>query len=46
MEPTFRFNRVEFTFNLPNLNFKASGDDALNSQIIEKAGDYFIPNIA
>ena len=30
MEPTFRSNRVEFTVKLPNLNFKASNDGALN----------------
>jgi ATP-dependent DNA helicase RecG len=30
MEPTFRSNRVEFTVKLPNLNFKASGNEALN----------------
>jgi predicted HTH transcriptional regulator len=33
MEPTFRSNRVEFTVNLPNLNFKASGDGALNGAL-------------
>ena len=29
LEPTFRFNRVEFTVKLPNLNFKASSNEAL-----------------
>ena len=35
MEPTFRSNRVEFTVKLPNLNFKASGDEALNETLNE-----------
>lgn len=30
MEPSFRSNRVEFTVNLPNLNFKASKNEAIN----------------
>lgn len=29
LEPTFRSNRVEFTVKLPNLNFKASSNEAL-----------------
>lgn len=29
MKPTFRSNRVEFTVKLPNLNFKASSNEAL-----------------
>lgn len=35
MEPTFRSNLVEFTVKLPNLNFKASGDEALNGTLNE-----------
>lgn len=35
MEPTFRSNRVEFTVKLPNLNFKASSDEALNEALNE-----------
>ena len=35
MEATFRSNRVEFTVKLPNLNFKASGDEALNETLNE-----------
>lgn len=35
MEPTFRSNRVEFTVKLPNLNFKASNDEALNEALNE-----------
>ena len=30
LEPTFRSNRVEFTVKLPNLNFKALSNEALN----------------
>ena len=33
LEPTFRSNRVEFTVKLPNLNFKASSDEALNGAV-------------
>lgn len=29
LEPTFRSNRMEFTVKLPNLNFKASSNEAL-----------------
>ena len=35
MEPSFRSNRVEFTVNLPNLNFKASKNEAINEAINE-----------
>ena len=35
MEATIRSNRVEFTVKLPNLNFKASGDEALNETLNE-----------
>ncbi|MGE9999098.1 hypothetical protein ACQRB1_11095 [Catenibacterium mitsuokai] len=35
MEPTFHSNRIEFTVKLPNLNFKASGDEALNGTLNE-----------
>ena len=35
MEPTFRSNRVEFSVKLPNLNFKASSDEALNEALNE-----------
>lgn len=42
LEPTFRSNRVEFTVKLPNLNFKASSNEALsealNEYIIEHRG--------
>lgn len=33
MEPTFRSNRVEFTVKLPNLNYKASNNKALNEAL-------------
>lgn len=33
MEPIFQSNRVEFTVMLPNLNFKASGNKALNEAL-------------
>lgn len=36
MEPIFHSNRVEFTVKLPNLNFKASGNEALNEALNEK----------
>ena len=39
LEPTFRSNRVEFTVNLPNLNFKASSNEALNEAINEALTD-------
>lgn len=35
MEPTFRSNRAEFTVKLPNLNFKASNDEALNEALTD-----------
>ncbi|MDO4330794.1 MAG: ATP-binding protein [Lachnospiraceae bacterium] len=35
MEPTFHSNRVEFTVKLPNLNFKASSDEALDEALNE-----------
>lgn len=35
LEPTFRSNRVEFTVKLPNLNFKASSDEALTEALNE-----------
>lgn len=35
MEPTFRSNRVEFTVKLPNLNFKASSNEALNEALTD-----------
>jgi predicted HTH transcriptional regulator len=35
MVPTFRSNRVEFTVKLPNLNFKASSNEALNEALHE-----------
>lgn len=35
MEPVFRSNHVEFTVKLPNLNFKALGDEALNEALNE-----------
>lgn len=35
LKPTFRSNRVEFTVKLPNLNFKASSNEALNEAINE-----------
>jgi predicted HTH transcriptional regulator len=35
MEPSFSSNRVEFTVKLPNLNFKASGNEALNEALDE-----------
>lgn len=39
MEPTFCSNRVEFTVKLPNLNFKASSDEALNKALNEALTD-------
>lgn len=33
MEPKFRSNTVEFTVTLPNLNFKASKNEALNEAL-------------
>ena len=39
LEPTFRSNRVEFTVKLPNLNFKASSNEALNEAINEALTD-------
>ena len=39
LEPTFRSNRVEFTVKLPNLNFKASSNEALNEAINEALND-------
>ena len=39
LEPTFRSNRVEFTVKLPNLNFKASSNEALNETINEALSD-------
>lgn len=39
LEPTFRSNRVEFTVKLPNLNFKASCNEALNKAINEALND-------
>ncbi len=35
LEPTFRSNRVEFTVKLPNLNFKASSNEALNEALTD-----------
>ena len=39
LEPTFRSNRVEFTVKLPNLNFKASSNEALTEAINEALTD-------
>lgn len=39
LEPTFQSNRVEFTVKLPNLNFKASSNEALNEAINEALTD-------
>lgn len=33
LEPIFQSNRVEFSVKLPNLNFKASCNEALNEAI-------------
>ena len=35
LEPMFHSNRVEFTVKLPNLNFKASNNEALNEALNE-----------
>lgn len=35
LEPTFQSNRVEFTVKLPNLNFKASSNEALNEALTD-----------
>ena len=39
LEPTFQSNRVEFTVKLPNLNFKASSNEALNEALKEALTD-------
>lgn len=39
LEPTFRSNRMEFTVKLPNLNFKASHNEALNEALNDALTD-------
>jgi predicted HTH transcriptional regulator len=39
LEPTFCSDRVEFTVKLPNLNFKASGNEAINDALDDALND-------
>jgi predicted HTH transcriptional regulator len=39
LEPTFCSDRVEFTVKLPNLNFKASGNEAINEALDDALND-------